>query len=131
MALFVVAEGVSQTGGLDILMNKVLGSAKSTFWAQVRMMIPVMVSSAFLNNTPIVALLIPILLSWSRRCGVPAKKLLIPLSFATVLGGTVTLIGTSTNLVVSGLQAELSKKDPTVPVFSFFTITPYGVPYAM
>ena len=80
---------------------------------------------------PIVALLIPILLSWSRRCGVPAKKLLIPLSFATVLGGTVTLIGTSTNLVVSGLQQELSKKDPSIPVFSFFDITPYGLPYAM
>lgn len=137
LALYVVAEGVSQTGGLDILMNKVLGSASSVFWAQVRMMLPVMVvsracggggfegalpraclpacarpqraalhppdppcapptppppskqSSAFLNNTPIVALLIPILLSWSRRCNVPAKKLLIPLSFATVFGGTV------------------------------------------
>ncbi|KAI8476576.1 MAG: putative sodium/sulfate cotransporter 3 [Monoraphidium minutum] len=143
MALYIVAEGVSQTGGLDILLNKVLGRASSVFWAQVRMMLPVMVrmmvrmmlpvmvASAFLNNTPIVALLIPILLSWSRRCNVPAKKLLIPLSFATVLGGTCTIIGTSTNLVVSGLQAEMAKKDPTVPVFGFFTITPYGVPYAI
>ncbi|KIZ06533.1 hypothetical protein MNEG_1421 [Monoraphidium neglectum] len=131
MALFIVAEGVSQTGGLDILLNKVLGSASSVFWAQTRMMLPVMIASAFLNNTPIVALLIPILLSWSRRCNVPAKKLLIPLSFATVLGGTCTLIGTSTNLVVSGLQQEMAKKDPTIPVFQFFTITPYGVPYAI
>ncbi|GBF89760.1 sodium sulfate co-transporter [Raphidocelis subcapitata] len=130
LALYAVAEGVSQTGGLDILMSKVLGRASSVFWAQVRMMIPVMISSAFLNNTPIVALLIPILLSWSRRCNVPAKKLLIPLSFATVLGGTMTVIGTSTNLVVSGLQAEMAKDDPTIPVFGFFTITPYGVPYA-
>jgi di/tricarboxylate transporter len=112
-------------------MTRVLGQASSVFWAQVRMMIPVMVMSAFLNNTPIVALLTPILLSWSRRCNVPAKKLLIPLSFATVLGGTMTLIGTSTNLVVSGLQAELAKTDPTIPVFGFFTITPYGVPYGV
>ena len=58
----------------------------------------------------------------------PAKKLLIPLSFATVLGGTCTLIGTSTNLVVSGLQAEMAKKDPTIPVFQFFTITVRGDP---
>lgn len=130
LALYIVAEGVSQTGGLDILMNKVLGRANSVFWAQVRMMIPVMISSAFLNNTPIVALLIPILMSWARRCGVPAKKLLIPLSFATVLGGTCTLIGTSTNLVVSGLQEEMARRDPDIPVFKFFTITPYGVPYA-
>lgn len=63
--------------GLDILMNKVLGRASSVFWAQVRMMVPVMVTSAFLNNTPIVALLIPILLSWSRRW-VPCPVLRLP-----------------------------------------------------
>jgi len=59
----------------------------------------------------------------NNRCNVPVKKLLIPLSFATVFGGTCTLIGTSTNLVVSGLQQEMSKKDPSIPVFNFFTIT--------
>lgn len=81
-----------------------LGNSRSAYWANVRMMLPVMVLSAFLNNTPVVSLLTPILISWSRRTGVPAKKVLIPLSYASVLGGTCTLIGTSTNLVVSGAQ---------------------------
>jgi di/tricarboxylate transporter len=60
------------------------------------------------------------------RCGISPKKLLIPMSFATVLGGTVTLIGTSTNLVVSGLQEEKYGATDPSKVFSFFTITPYG-----
>lgn len=54
-----------------------------------------------LNNTPIVALLIPIMIAWGRRAGVSPKKLLIPLAYAAVFGGTLTLIGTSTNLVIS------------------------------
>lgn len=53
--------------GLDLAMNFMLGKASTVFWAQVRMMIPVMVASAFLNNTPICALMIPILISWGRR----------------------------------------------------------------
>lgn len=99
LVLFVVAEGVSQTGALDVLFRLVLGgrgkngSPANTQFAQMRLMVPVMVSSAFLNNTPIVALLIPIVTAWSRRNGVPAKQLLIPLSFSTVFGGTTTLIG--------------------------------------
>eukprot|EP00877_Chromochloris_zofingiensis_P003154 jgi/Chrzof1/1283/Cz10g01050.t1 len=131
VVLYAVAEGVSQTGGLDIAMNYMLGKARTVFWAQVRMMIPVMFASAFLNNTPIVALLIPILLSWARRCNISPKKLLIPLSFATVLGGTCTIIGTSTNLVVSGLQQEKYGKTRPDLVFGFFDITPFGVPYAV
>lgn len=131
MMLYLVAEGVTQTGGLDLAMNLMLGKSNSVFWAQVRMMIPVMVASAFLNNTPIVALMIPILISWGRRCGISPKKLLIPMSFATVLGGTTTLIGTSTNLVISGLQeAKYGTQNPEY-VFGFFTITPWGVPYAI
>lgn len=67
----------------------------------------------------------------TNRCGISPKKLLIPMSFATVLGGTTTLIGTSTNLVVSGLQeAKYGSKNPE-NVFGFFTITPWGVPYAI
>ncbi|WIA31323.1 hypothetical protein OEZ86_002225 [Tetradesmus obliquus] len=131
LVLYLVAEGVSQTGGLDLAMNFMLGRASTVFWAQVRMMIPVMVASAFLNNTPICALMIPILISWGRRCGISPKKLLIPMSFATVLGGTVTLIGTSTNLVVSGLQQEKYGTTDPSKVFQFFTITPYGLPYAI
>lgn len=66
-----------------------------------------------------------------NRCGISPKKLLLPMSHATVLGGTCTLIGTSTNLVISGLQeAKYGTKNPE-NVFGFFTITPWGVPYAI
>ncbi|KAG2495414.1 hypothetical protein HYH03_006361 [Edaphochlamys debaryana] len=72
--------------------------------------------------------MIPVLLSWARRCNVPPKKLLIPLSYAAVLGGTCTSIGTSTNLVIVGLQSTRYKGKDN---FGMFDIAPYGVPYAL
>lgn len=66
----------------------ILGEARSPFWAIVRVCVPVMCISAFLNNTPVVALMIPIRLSWSRQTGGPAKKILIPLAFSATMGGT-------------------------------------------
>jgi di/tricarboxylate transporter len=98
---------------------------------QVRMMIPLMFLSAFLNNTPVVALFTPILISWARRSGISPKKLLIPLSYAAVLGGTCTLIGTSTNLVISGAQQTRYKNNPDAAKFGIFDIAPYGIPYAL
>lgn len=86
---------------MEKALNIFLGKTRSPFWAITRMFIPVALVSAVLNNTPIVALLIPIMISWGRRNGISIKKLLIPLSYAAVFGGTLTLIGTSTNLVVS------------------------------
>ncbi|PNH12358.1 putative sodium/sulfate cotransporter 3, partial [Tetrabaena socialis] len=131
--LYLVAEGVTQTGGLELIMNYVLGRSRSVHWALVRSMMPVMFLSAFLNNTPCVTFMIPILLSWARRCGVPPKKLLIPLSYAAVLGGTCTSIGTSTNLVIVGLQdTRYTKAKKLEDVkFKMFDIAPYGVPYAL
>ena len=67
--LYLVAEGIYQTGGLESALNRLLGRSRSVFWALVRMMIPCMVLSAFLNNTPVVSLLVPILISWARRSG--------------------------------------------------------------
>jgi di/tricarboxylate transporter len=107
MALFVVAEGVSRTGALDYYMGLVLGSPTSTAGAQIRLMVPIAILSAFLNNTPIVVVMIPLVLRWAKRIGVPKQQLLMPLSYATILGGTCTLVGTSTNLVVSGLHWTL------------------------
>ena len=104
--LYVVAEGVSATGALDHVMGKALGLPKFTFVAQLRLMVPVAIVSAFLNNTPVVAVLIQIVSSWGRKIGVPKSQLMIPLSFASILGGTCTLIGTSTNLVIAGKAAE-------------------------
>jgi di/tricarboxylate transporter len=71
-----------------------------------RMMVTVSTISAFLNNTPIVAFMIPYVKDWAQKTGNPASKFLIPLSFATILGGMMTVIGTSTNLVLNGLIAE-------------------------
>ncbi|HEY3405875.1 MAG TPA: SLC13 family permease [Ohtaekwangia sp.] len=72
----------------------------------LRMMITVSSVSAFLNNTPIVAFMIPYVKDWAKRTGNPASKFLIPLSYATILGGMITVIGTSTNLVLNGLIQE-------------------------
>lgn len=96
--------------------------------AIVRMVIPVMILSAFMNNTPIVALMIPILTSWARKAGLAPGHLLMPLSFASILGGTVTLIGTSTNLVVAGKQKDTFPDDKPIGLFD---LSPYGVPVAI
>lgn len=103
ISLFVVAAGINHTGALDWYMGRLLGRPKSIAMAQIRLMIPIAFVSAFLNNTPVVVVMIPIVQRWGENIGVSPKQLLIPLSFASILGGTCTLIGTSTNLVVSGL----------------------------
>jgi len=91
-------------------MGKLLGSPGTEASAQLRLMVPIAVISGFLNNTPVVAVMIPIVQKWGRGLsglGVSSpRQLLIPLSFASILGGTCTLIGTSTNLVVVGLLKE-------------------------
>ncbi|KAG0576466.1 hypothetical protein KC19_5G082400 [Ceratodon purpureus] len=130
--LFVVAEGIGQTGGMEKALNVFLGRTKNPFWAITRMFVPVAVVSAFLNNTPIVALLIPIMIAWGRRNRVSPKKLLIPLSYAAVFGGTLTLIGTSTNFVVASLQEKrYAKINPAEAKFGMFDITPFGIVYAI
>jgi len=125
LVLFVVADGISRTGALDWYMGKVLGHPKSIASAQIRLMVPIATLSAFLNNTPIVAVMIPITLRWARNIGVPRQQLMIPLSFSTILGGTCTLIGTSTNLVVSGLLLKYYPKEPKIGLFDLGV---YGVP---
>ena len=87
---------------------------------------PIAVVSAFMNNTPVVAVMIPIVQKWSKNINKSAQQLLIPLSFASILGGTCTLIGTSTNLVVAGL---LSNQYPEITI-GLFDLSIYGVPIA-
>jgi len=121
-ALFVVAEGIRRTGALDWAARGVLGRPRSLAAAQLRMLTPVAVLSAFVNNTPIVAVATPIVADWGHRIGIPPSKLLLPLSYATILGGTCTLIGTSTNLVVDGLAMRRGLE------IGFFEIAWIGVP---
>jgi di/tricarboxylate transporter len=129
MSLFVMAEGVSRTGLLDYYMGKALGKPKTVAGAQLRMMIPVCFFSSFLNNTPIVAVGIPLILRWAKTIQVPRQQLLMPLSFATILGGTCTLVGTSTNLVVSGKLSE-DYGDDEAGTIGIFELGLYGVPNA-
>ena len=101
--LYVVAAGLKETGAVQWIAGLLLGHPTSQKGAQMRMIVPTSLMSAFMNNTAVVAMFIPAIQDWSQRLGVSASKLLLPLSYATILGGTCTLIGTSTNLVVDGM----------------------------
>jgi di/tricarboxylate transporter len=124
--LFVVVAGLRQTGVMGALLHRLLGRPRSERAAQTRLAAPVVVASAFINNTPVVAMLMPVVLAWGRRVHIPPSRLMIPLSYAAVLGGLVTLIGTSTNLVVGGLWAAAGHTP-----MRLFTITPVGLPVAL
>jgi len=126
-AMFVVAGGIQASGGAELIVQRLLGRPASTRGAMLRLFAPVALLSAFLNNTPIVATMIPAVNSWSRRIGVAPSKLMIPLSYAAILGGTLTLVGTSTNLVVNGQYRSLTGSDG----FSLFAITAVGLPVAL
>lgn len=124
--LYVIAAGVRNTGGVSWISAQLLGQPKSERGAQLRLMLPVTLLSGVLNNTPIVATLIPAVSNWSRQTGIAVSKLLIPLSYAAILGGTLTMIGTSTNLVTNGLYASMTGDKG----LSLFAITPIGLAVA-
>jgi di/tricarboxylate transporter len=125
-SLYVVAAGLRETGALDLASSYVLGNEKSIRRLLLRMCPSVTVYSAFLNNTPVVAMGIPAIRGWCRRHGVSPSKLLMPLSFAAILGGICTLIGTSTNLVVHGLLQSHG-----LTGLGFFELAWVGVPCAV
>ncbi|MCG8555080.1 MAG: SLC13 family permease [Proteobacteria bacterium] len=122
--LLVVAAGMRETGALELVVRGLLGRPRSLLDAQLRMMLPVCGVSAFLNNTPVVAMMVPIVLDWSRRIGQSPSKLLIPLSYAAIVGGSCTLIGTATNLIVYGLTRA---RYPEMHV-GMFEISALGLP---
>jgi len=99
--LFVLASGVTETGAMSTMLGWVLGRPRTQGVAVARLTAPVAVMSAFMNNTPIVAMLIPVVRDWSKRLGVDQSRLLMPLSFAAILGGTCTLIGTASNVIIT------------------------------
>jgi len=124
--LFVVVAGLVYTGSVNRLLTPLLGRPTTTRGAQMRILPLVTGMSAFLNNTPVVAMFIPVISDLCKRTGIPASKLMLPLSYATILGGTCTLIGTSTNLVVYGLMVQHGG----VPEMGIFELAWVGVPTA-
>ncbi|MCC6579013.1 MAG: SLC13 family permease [Phycisphaeraceae bacterium] len=130
--LFVVAGGLSHTGAMSMLLQPLLGRPRTVLGAQTRMMGPVAVLSAFLNNTPIVAMFMPVISDWCKRTGLSPSKLFLPLSYAAILGGVCTLIGTSTNLVVFGMvRHSLASGELHDIHIGMFTLTALGVPVAV
>lgn len=124
--LYAVVAGLRDTGGVHWISRRLLGRPASLSGGLLRLMLPVTVLSAFLNNTPIVAMLIPAVREWARANGLSVSKLMIPLSYAAILGGTTTLIGTSTNLVINGLLIEAGG-----PRLGMFELAWVGVPTAL
>ncbi len=131
--LYIVAAGLRETGAMTTITSVLLRRPKSLVGAQARLAIPVAIASALINNTPIVAMFLPVLTSWARRNNLSASRLFMPLSFAAILGGMCTLIGTSTNLVVAALvEDHTHESTPEFPIESMgmFTLTPIGLPVA-
>ncbi len=124
--LYIVVAGLQQTGALQWVSQQVLGMPKTPSRALVRLMLPVMGASAFLNNTPVVAMFIPVVNDWCRKLRFSPSKLMIPLSYAAIFGGLCSLIGTSTNLVVNGLLI-----DATGSGLKLFDIAWVGLPCAL
>ena len=130
-ALFVVAAGLRATGALDMIGHHLLGTARSERSALLRLAVPTVTLSALMNNTPLVAIMVPTVMDWCRRVGVSPSRVLMPLSYLAILGGTCTLIGTSTNLVVHGLMLEHFKVSDVKSFefgMGFFEIGLVGLP---
>lgn len=125
--LYAVVAGLTDTGAVHAFGGRLLGRPTSVPSAITRLMVPVTAMSAFLNNTPIVAMLVPVVEDWAKRTGIAVSKLMIPLSYAAILGGMCTLIGTSTNVIVYGLAQERSDIGP----IGFFEVGAVGLPAAI
>ncbi|HKZ28643.1 MAG TPA: SLC13 family permease [Acidimicrobiia bacterium] len=125
-ALYVLAKAADKTGALTPAVGSLLGNNHSQRMTTARLTVPATFTSAFLNNTPIVAMLIPQVEIWAEARNRSPSHYLLPLSYAAVLGGVVTLMGTATNIVVSGLLEAAGQ-----PPLGFFEITKIGLPVAV
>lgn len=126
-SLYIIAAALRESGALDRASEFILGKeTRSIRRILIRLCPSVTVYSAFLNNTPIVAMGIPAIRSWATKNRIPVSKLLMPLSYAAILGGICTLIGTSTNLITHGLLQSHGFEG-----FSFFELSLIGIPCAI
>lgn len=123
--LFVVSAAIQHTGLLDFFVGQFLGTKRQRNLSPVmlKFMAPIAFLSAFINNTPVVVIFTPVIKRWAEKIKISASKLLIPLDYATILGGTCTLIGTSTTLLVHGLALENKLEG-----LSFFELAKVGIP---
>ena len=125
--LFIVAAALRATGAIRWIGGWVLGKPRGTLFAQARLVGISSTLSAFINNTPVVAMLTSAVEGWARKHRVPVSRLLLPLSYATILGGLCSLIGTSTNLIIDGLAQAY----PNLPQLKMFDPAWVGVPAAL
>lgn len=122
-AMFVLSGALLRTGTIDAIANKIVERAgKHPRLAVAELFLGAFVASAFMNNTPVVMVLIPVMARLAHAIGTTAKRLLMPLSFVAILGGTTTLIGTSTNLIVDAVARSEGMRP-----FGIFEIAPYGL----
>ncbi len=125
--MYLVVAGLQETGAVSWLGSTILGRPQTITQAQTRMMLSVAGLSAVMNNTPLVAMMIPAVSDWAKKHNISPSKLMIPLSYAAIFGGTCTLIGTSTNLVVNGLLLSQTDLKP----LKMFDIAWIGFPCAV
>jgi di/tricarboxylate transporter len=121
--LFMLSAALRETGALDMTLGRFLARSRDVRSGIARITLPVAGLSAFLNNAPIVAMMTPTVIDWARRQSMSPSRFLIPLSYASILGSTLTVIGTSTNLIVAGLIL-----DAGMPEMRFFELAPVGLP---
>jgi di/tricarboxylate transporter len=126
-SMFLISQGMVKTGAVGYIGEKVIRIARGNFrLALLMIMLTVAVSSAFINNTPVVVLFIPVVMSMCCKFNLSPSKFLIPLSYASILAGTCTLIGTSTNIIVSDLSAKQG-----YGAINMFGLSALGVPIAI
>jgi len=128
--LLLIGEIIRKTGVLEGLFNQIFRKARSYNGFMSRMALIVSGFSALLNNTPLVAIMMPYVNSWCRRNNISPSKFLIPLSYAAILGGCITLIGTSTNLIVNGF-VEAQTVIPSFKSLEFYDFAYVGIPMAI
>jgi di/tricarboxylate transporter len=126
VVLYIVAAGMYRTGAISMLITRIIGQPKSETEANAKLLPLTAVGSAFLNNTPIVAMLVPVIADLGRSARLTVSKLYMAVSDASILGGSTTLIGTSTNLIIAGLVLATFDEDLGV-----FFPTRIGLPGAI
>jgi di/tricarboxylate transporter len=126
-AMFVVSKGMMRTGGVEFIGRKILKMARGSYkLALIIILVTVAFASAFINNTPVVILFIPVIMTMCCEFGLSPSKFLIPVSYTSILAGTCTLIGTSTNIIISDLSVSFGYRELTM-----FELSVLGVPLAV